>query len=100
MKVIKETDFKLLNRKRIVIEVQHEKKPTPKLEEIRKEVSSFLKMPEELISIRHIYTKYGSPISKVIVHSYNSKENLQEIEFRKKNPRKKKEKKAATQPAK
>ena len=95
MKLVKEIESILLNRKRIVVELDHDKKPTPKNEEVKKQISSFLKIPEELIAIRHIYTSYGSPNSKVIVHAYKTKEELEKIEFKKKKPKKKKEKKAA-----
>ncbi|MBI2671232.1 hypothetical protein HYX18_04630 [Candidatus Woesearchaeota archaeon] len=100
MKLLKEKEFTLLNRKRYLIELPHENKPTPKNEEVKKEVASFLKIPEELIHIRHIYTNYGSSSSRVIVHSYKNKENLQEVEFKKKKPKKEKEKKTAAPPAK
>lgn len=95
MKLVKESDSILLNRKRITIELEHDRKPTPKNDAVKKEISSFLKIPEELIAIRHIYTRYGSPNSKVIVHAYKTKEELEKIEFKKKKPKKRKEKKAA-----
>lgn len=80
-----------------MIELEHPNKATPKNEEIKKEISNFLKIPEELIFIRHIYTNYGTPTSKIIIHAYKTKEDLNSIEFKKKKPRKKKEKKQTLQ---
>ncbi len=79
LKLLKETEMPLLSRKRINLEVNFNG-PTPSQKEILKELSSMLKTKEELISIRHIYTKYGAQKAKVIAHLYNSLEELKNIE--------------------
>ncbi|MEK6974081.1 MAG: hypothetical protein AABW41_02495 [Nanoarchaeota archaeon] len=100
MKIVKETDFPLLQRKRYTVEINHDKKATPKNEELKKEISSFLKVSEDLISIRHIYTNYGETVSKIITNVYKTVEDLKKIEVKNKKPKKKKEKKAGKAPAK
>ena len=95
MKTIKEKDYKLLKRKSYIIEFPHDKKSSPKNEEMKKEVASFLKVPEDQIAIKHIYTNYGTTTSKIEVNVYHSKEDLEKIEIKNKKPKKKKGKKAA-----
>ena len=97
MKILNEHNSTLLNRKEYTIELDHPKKATPKTEEVKKEVSSFLKTSEDLITIKHIYTVYGQNSSKVIAHVYEKKEQLEIIEFKKKHPRKKKAKQKKAQ---
>mgnify|MGYP001566203550 CR=1 FL=1 len=83
MKIVKQVDAPLLSRKRVAIEIEHFGKSTPKKEEIKKEIANLLKTKEELVAIRHIYTKYGYGKSKVMVHVYDKLEDLQRLEKKK-----------------
>ena len=94
MKTLHEKDYKMLHRKDYTIEIEHSKSSTPKNETLKKSIADFLKVTEEHLAIRHIYTEYGTTRSVVEVHVYNKPEELQSIEFKKKKPRKKKEKKS------
>ena len=87
MKVIKKVDTPLLSRTRVTLEDEHFGKATPTKATLKKEAAALLNVPEELVSLRHIYTKYGIGKSKIIAHVYNKLEDLQRLE-------KKKEKKA------
>ena len=73
MKKLYERDSQLLQRKRIAFEIPHEKKPTPKKEDIKKQIASELNIDENLIVIKHIYTNYGEHKSKTIVNLYKDK---------------------------
>ncbi|MDD5331933.1 MAG: hypothetical protein PHE43_03910 [Candidatus Nanoarchaeia archaeon] len=97
LSLIKETEMPLLLRKRQTYELEFEK-ATPKKEDIKKEISKVAKAPEELISIRHIYQKYGIQKAKVIAHVYNTQEDLNKIEKinKKKKDGKKESKKQET----
>ena len=83
MKILKQVDTPLLSRKRVEIEIEHFDKATPKKEELKKQISELLKTKEELVSLRHIYTKYGYGKSKAIVHVYEKLEDLQRLEKKK-----------------
>ncbi len=93
MNPIKETNYKLVDYKRVVFEVDHDKSKTPTNQEILDKISKNLKVDHELIKLKHIYTKYGSTKSKIIAHVYGNVENLKRIEEIKKKPKVKKEKK-------
>jgi|SRR3989344_4389551 len=85
MKIIKQEEHKLLDRKRITAEVIHDKNKTPSKQEIIKELSQDLKVNPELINLRHIYTHFGATKSKVIANVYNNLAMLKSLEeFRKK----------------
>jgi ribosomal protein S24E len=88
MKILYKREMPLLSRTRVGIEIEHPGKETPSKSSIKKEVASILKVKEELISIRHIYSKYGKTKSKVIVHIYNTLEDLKRIEGLKEEPKK------------
>ena len=94
MKIIYDKEMPLLNRRRVSLEIEHLTSATPKKEDLRKKVADLLKENEELVFIRHAYTKFGEGISKIIAHIYKDKKNLEFFE-KKKVKRKKKEKKNA-----
>ncbi|MEK6835737.1 MAG: hypothetical protein AABX55_01825 [Nanoarchaeota archaeon] len=90
MKLIKEEEHKLLDRKRIIAEIMHEKNKTPTTQEVIKQLAENLKVNPELIKLRHIYTHFGASKSKIIAHVYNNLATLKALEeFRKKKKIKK-----------
>jgi len=92
LKILKEIEMPLLARKRVNLEVDFEG-PTPTEKDIIKNLASKLKTKEELIHLRHIYTKYGASRAKVIAHLYKTIDDLKNIE----EIKKKKKQKEATQ---
>lgn len=76
---LKEVESKLLNRKRVVYEVFSADK-TPSKEELKKNIAAGLKIDPKLISIRHLYQRFGQKKSKAIVHIYKKEEDLKNIE--------------------
>jgi ribosomal protein S24E len=77
----------LLSRKRVNFDLFFEG-ATPSEKDIVENVASVLKAKQELISVRHIYTKYGESKAKVIIHLYNTIEELKNIEEFKKKKKK------------
>ncbi|RME55437.1 hypothetical protein D6777_00525 [Candidatus Woesearchaeota archaeon] len=80
MEVLKEKDVTLMDRRRVTLLVDFEGKATPSSASLRKDVASFLKTKPNLISIRHIYQKFGDAKAKVIVHVYKSEDKLKLFE--------------------
>src|SRR3989338_4743668 len=80
LKKLKEKEFPLLGRTRITYELDHSGKSTPSKESVKSTVVSESKKPAELTSVRHIFTKFGTQKSKVIVHYYDDEKTLKFIE--------------------
>ena len=70
MKRTKEIEMPLLARKRVSYTVEHAKDKTPSRLQMRELVAKEAKTKPGLVSIRHIYEKYGQSKSKVIAHIY------------------------------
>lgn len=83
MKIIYNKEMPLLNRRRVTLELEHLNNKTPSKEEMKKKVSEVLKSPEELVALRHIYTRFGYGKSKVIANVYNKKEDIDYLEKKK-----------------
>jgi ribosomal protein S24E len=79
MKIIKQEKSNLLPRIDVIAEIAHLNKRTPSNEEVREELSKLMKVDKELILIKHIYTGYGSDISKIEAYAYNSKEDMDSL---------------------
>ena len=84
-----------MRRKRITAEIEHFKKPTPKKADITNLLSKEMKVPEDAVSLLHLYPHFGREKTKIIANIYNSKEDK---DFFEKINKKKKEAKKA-QPA-
>ncbi|MEM2131593.1 MAG: hypothetical protein QXM96_03020 [Candidatus Woesearchaeota archaeon] len=82
LKVQKEKELKLLSRKRVSIEVENTG-ATPSRLDLLKEISKKFNHPEDLIVIKHIYTKFGEGKTKVIAHLYDDKEKMNKFELKK-----------------
>ena len=94
-RIISRKAFPLLSRERVNVETTFQNMPTPKKDDIKKALSSFLKAEENLLSIRHIYTNFGESKAKIIANIYNNAANLELLE--KKKVKKEKKAKAAKQ---
>ncbi len=55
---------------------------TPSNDVVRKEIAAQLKVPEELIVNRHIYTCFGRTFAKFLVYVYSSREEIDRFEPR------------------
>ena len=93
IKLIKEREAPLLSRKRLIFEIDYSGSRTPSKRDIKKTVASLQKVKEDLVSIRHIYPRFGSCKAKIITHIYKTPQDLKKYE-----PQKKKEEKAEAAP--
>jgi len=80
LKKLKEKEFPLLGRKRITYELEHTGTATPSKKVVFDEVVLEAKSKPELTSVRHIFTKFGTQKSKVIVNIYDDEKTLKFIE--------------------
>jgi small subunit ribosomal protein S24e len=79
MEIQKKQETPLLSRTRVTAALIYDG-ATPSRQDIRKELSQKLKVAEELIVIKHIFTKFGSSKAKVIAHVYEDKKMVDRIE--------------------
>jgi len=91
IKIIKEKNNPIFNRKEIVFEL--EANSTPSYKEIEKIVSDEFKTDPKKFKINKIKGKFGSRLFNIEVNIYNSEEDKGEIEFKSK-----KEKEAEAKP--
>ena len=79
IEIVKEKETPLVSRKRVTAWINHTGR-TPSRVEILSGLSKKLKVDKELISIRHIYTRFGEQRVKLIIHVYNDKDSLVKLE--------------------
>lgn len=79
LKVLKEKESALLARKRVTLSATFTG-TTPARLELAKEVATATGAKPELVVVRHIYTKFGTPSAKVICHLYDKPEDLERLE--------------------
>ena len=92
MKIIKEDKEPLFSRKKILMEIEHEKSSTPNIDNVKKQAVDLLKINPELLRLRNIYTKFGDNKSDIICYAYDNIESLQKFEIIKKKAKKEKAK--------
>jgi small subunit ribosomal protein S24e len=80
MKVLSEKEMPLLARKRIKFEVLHPETSTPKKENLKADVAKQYNVAPELVSIRHVYGKFGRQKSKIIAHIYKDEKTMKFLE--------------------
>lgn len=68
MKIITESTHPLIKRKELIFEVHHQKKPTPKVADVKKLAADYMKKDESLITIKSVKESFGS--DKAIVKAY------------------------------
>lgn len=83
MKIIKESPQILLQRTRVKAEIDHPGKTTPPNKEVKTALAKLKKANEDLIIIRHIYSKYGEGSSKIYANIYESEDALKRAETKK-----------------
>lgn len=76
MKKLKETTSPLLNRTRVEFEIEHFQKPTPKKADLKTQLAKELKVAEDTIHLKHIFSHFGSSKSKIIAEIYKTQEDL------------------------
>lgn len=92
MKIIKEDREPLFSRKKILIEMEHEKASTPNMDNTKKQAADLLKINPELLRLRNIYTRFGNNKADVICYAYDNVESLEKFEIIKKKAKKEKAK--------
>lgn len=81
----------VLDRQEIVASIKANRTPTK--EEAQKLLASELKADQELISVKHIYSTFGSQEFNIIAYLYIDKETFQKLEVKKEKKVKGKEEK-------
>ena len=79
IEIVKEKETPLLSRRRINAMAYYEG-ATPSRVQFLNEVAKKLKADAKLISVRHIYTRFGSPRAKLIVHQYIDRASFEKLE--------------------
>ena len=91
--LLKEKEAPLLSRKRMSFEIDYSGDKTPDKGAVKKFIATSQKIKEELISIRHIYPRFGETKAKAIVHVYSTAKDKERFEPKKKKEEKKAEEK-------
>ena len=79
LEIKKERDTPLLSRKRVTLIAEYEG-VTPSRMEMKKEVAKKSGAKENLVIIKHVYTRFGSNKAKIISHIYNNEDEMKRIE--------------------
>lgn len=79
LEIKKERDTPLLSRKRVTLMAEYEGATPPRLE-VKKEVAKKTGAKENLVIIKHIYTRFGSNKAKIIAHVYNNEKEMKNLE--------------------
>ena len=77
--ILKEKDMKLLSRKRVTLMMEN-KGATPSRQDIIKKLADKLKVKEDLVVVKHIYSQYGKAKTKLIVNIYKDKKKMEMFE--------------------
>lgn len=79
IEITKEKETPLLSRKRVTA-FAHYEGSTPSRLKIMKEVAKALKADENLVILRHIYTRFGQHRAKLIIHTYSDEQTMLRLE--------------------
>jgi small subunit ribosomal protein S24e len=66
----------LLSRKEYLVEISHPQGPSPKREDVRKELSEMLKVPRDRLVVEWMRARYGASRSRGLVHAYEAPQAL------------------------
>ena len=80
VKIISTEEKQLLERKEVKRSLSFIGKATPSNAEIRKDIASQLKAAENLVIVKHVYTKFGSGEASVEAYVYDSESSLKKFE--------------------
>lgn len=92
LNILKTVDQKLLSRKTVTANVVFDK-ATPSNANIKKAIAAALKVAEDVVVVKGIYTAFGHTQADVFAYVYVSKEMLDTYEQKKRNKKKAKKKK-------
>lgn len=84
MKLIKEQESPLLDRKTVYFESMFERNRTPSRVEVKMQLSTILKVKPELIAIKKIQNHYGQNKISITANIYKNTETLRTLETAKK----------------
>jgi len=87
LNIRKKIETPLLSRLRVVAEATYEG-PTPSKDVIRQSLAAKLNKDQDLVNIRHIYTRFGRQYAKIIAHIYNTKKDMELYEIKTKKQKK------------
>jgi|SRR3989344_2322275 len=90
LNIIDKKEMPLLQREIINLELDCEHSPTPKKEDVAKELVSLLKTKDSLLKVKNIWPKYGEDKARIRAFVYGSEEALKTFE-KQKNVKVKKE---------
>lgn len=79
LEIKKQRDTPLLSRKRVTLMAEYDG-ATPSRPDIRKEVAKKVGAKDNLVVIKHIYTRFGSNKAKIIAHVYDNEKDMKSIE--------------------
>jgi len=89
LKILDKKDNPLLHRLEIEAGLVVEG-PTPSNKDVAKELAKQLKADENLVIVKHIYSRFGTNKADVLAYVYNDKDKMKEIEMIKEAPKKEK----------
>lgn len=81
VKILDKNKNVLMKRTEVVCEIEHEGEPTPKRDEVRKNVAGQLGANEKFVVIKSIDSVYGGG-SKAVLHIYSSEKDMMSHEKR------------------
>ncbi|WNY23389.1 hypothetical protein MmiHf6_06960 [Methanimicrococcus hongohii] len=79
IKIVKDVDHKLLNRKELDFTVEYEG-PTPSRADVRKKLAALLNKDVNLILVQKMESEYGHQLVKGYAKVYESEERMKQIE--------------------
>lgn len=79
LNVLKNYDNKLLDRRDLIIEIDHSGQPTPKKSEVEKMIAEHFKTKPEHVEIVYIFSLSGKAASKVKAKIWNKPIKKEEV---------------------
>lgn len=80
VRVLRDVENKVLNRRELIIRIDHVRSKTPTRDQVRELVSSMLSIPASLVIVRELRSLTGTNVSEAHVHVYKDMSSLEEIE--------------------
>lgn len=85
--VLEENENVFFARKELKLSIKHQKSPTPKKQELAKELSAKYSVPEDHVVVDFIYSKKGTNESVAKVKIYKEKPKVKESAKNKEKPK-------------
>ncbi|HWQ17970.1 MAG TPA: hypothetical protein VNL13_09095 [Sulfolobales archaeon] len=80
--VVSQKENKVIQRREVVIRIEHRGKGTPSRPEVIDAVSKLLGVSPDLVVVRRIETEYGRDSSRAWIHVYSDRAVLEKFEPR------------------